>query len=305
MPFILDPQRQSPTTPPAEDLIKDSDTQNFVADVIDASRTVPVIVDFWAPWCGPCKTLGPIIERLVRQAGGIVKLVKINVDENQNLAAQLRVQSIPAVYGFRDGRAIDGFVGAQPESNVRNFIDRLTKGAKPPVEAAIEEAWSMLEAGEVSDAAAIFSEILKQIPEQPRAVAGLLRCLLAKGDVRRARKFADTLSPEALRNADVEGALSALKLAEQAGNVKDEKGLRARLQKDADDHQARFDLANALFAGGDPDGALDQLLEIVRRDRTWNDDAARKQLISIFDALGPRNPLTLQGRRRLSSILFS
>ncbi len=305
MPFILDPQRQAAAPNAADDLVKDSDTQRFVTDVIDASREVPVIVDFWAPWCGPCKTLGPILERLVRSGGGIVRLVKINVDENQNLAAQLRVQSIPAVYAFRDGRAVDGFIGAQPESNVRSFIERLTKGAKPPVEAALEEAWSMLEAGEVGDAAAFFNEILQQIPGEPRAAAGLLRCHLAKGDLKRARKLVETLPAETLRHADVEGALAALKLAEQAGTVKDEKGLRARLASNPDDHQTRYDLANALFAHGNAEAALDELLEIVRRDRAWNDDAARKQLISIFEALGPRSPLTQQGRRRLSSILFS
>ncbi len=306
MPIILDSFGNPDTSAPAGgDLIKDSDTTNFVADVIDMSREVPVIVDFWAPWCGPCKQLGPLLERLVQKAGGIVRLVKINVDENQDLAAQLRVQSIPAVYGFRDGRAVDGFVGAQPESNIRVFIDRLTKGAKPPVEAALEQARELMDGGRVEDAFDVYNAVVAQDPGNPDAIGGALRCLVSLGQLEEAHAFADSLTPELARHAAIEGALSALKLIEQAGKAGDVSQLRQKVQADPGDLPSRYDLAVALFGRGDANGAADELLEIVRRDRTWNDDAGRKKLIEIFEALGPKNPVTLQARKRLSSILFS
>jgi putative thioredoxin len=295
---------------PSGAVIKDSDTENFLVDVIEASRETPVIVDFWAPWCGPCKQLGPTIEKVVQAARGAVRLVKINIDENQPLAEQMRIQSIPAVYAFVDGQPVDGFMGALPESQVQAFVDNLTGGAgaagPSPVEAAMEQAKAALDAGDGGTAAAIYSQVLQHEPENLAAAAGLARCAVAAGDFEQARAVLDSLPPAAAEESEIAAARSALELAEKAsaaaGQIPE---LQARLAADANDHQARFDLAVARFGMNQPETAIDELIEIVRRARAWNDEAARKQLVQIFEALGHSHELTVEGRRRLSSVLFS
>ncbi|HEY6578718.1 MAG TPA: thioredoxin [Rhizomicrobium sp.] len=287
--------------------IKDGSIETFAADVIEASRAAPVIVDFWAPWCGPCKQLGPVLEKVVKEAKGAVRLVKINIDENPEIAQQLRIQSIPAVYAFRDGQPVDGFMGAVPESQIRAFVQQLTGGAAgqghaDEILAAADEAYA---GGDVTGAAQAYGHVLQEEPGHPRAVAGLARCYLKSGDVERARKTLGLVRPdgaadEAIRTVDAE-----LKLREQAASAGDSAPLLARLQSNPDDHQARFDLALALDAKGDRDGAIRELLELVRRDRKWNDEAARKHLVTFFEAMGPTDPRTLAARRQLSSLLFS
>jgi len=287
--------------------VKDGSIETFAADVLEASRAVPVIVDFWAPWCGPCKQLGPLLEKVVNEAKGAVRLVKINIDENQEIARQLRIQSIPTVYAFRDGQPVDGFMGAVPESQLRAFVQHLTGGAAgqdqtEDILAAADEAFA---AGDMAGAAQAYGHVLQEEPGQPRAVAGLARCYLKSGDLDRARTTLglvrpDGASDEAIRTVDAE-----LKLREQAAGAGDSAPLLARLEIDPNDHQARYDLALALDAKGDREGAMRELLDLVRRDRKWNDEAARKHLVTLFEAMGPTDPRTLSGRRTLSSILFS
>ena len=290
----------------AQDLIKDTDTQTFQADVLDASMDVPVIVDFWAPWCGPCKQLGPLLEKLVTEARGKVKLVKLNVDENQALAQQFRVQSIPAVFAFFGGRPVDGFVGALPESQLRQFIEKLGKSGGPsPVDEAVDQAKASLNEGNAEEAAGIFAAVLKEDPSNVAAAAGLARAAVALGEVDQARQILSQMPTEHAGHADVEAAYSAVELAEQAAEAGDAGELDAAVAADPDNHQARYDLAVALYTGGENEGAVDHLLEIIRRDREWNDEEARKQLLKIFEALGPTHPDTVKGRRGLSSILFS
>jgi putative thioredoxin len=293
------------------DVIKDSDTPGFKADVIDASMQVPVIVDFWAPWCGPCKQLGPVIEKAVKDAKGAVRLVKINVDENQELAAQMRIQSIPAVYAFFQGRPVDGFVGAQPESQLKQFVAKLAKigheaQGPSPIDEAVEQAEQALTDGDHGAASSIFSQVLEHEPENVKAIAGLARCLIAMGDLASAREFFDGLEPEILKDAGVTSAKAQLDLAEQSqksvGKVPE---LQARITANGKDFDARYELAEALFGAGEREEAIDQLLAIMRVNRSWNEDAARLQLVKFFEAMGPTDPLTLSGRRQLSSILFS
>jgi putative thioredoxin len=293
--------------PGGADLIKNGSTQSFMADVIDASAEVPVIVDFWATWCGPCKTLGPMLEKAVKDAKGAVRLVKIDIDKNQALAQQMRIQSIPAVYAFKDGRPVDAFVGALPESEIKQFVARLGGAKGPsPVEEALALAKESMAEGDVDRAAAIWTQVLKREPDHVEALAGVARAALAKKDLAKARQILARLPPEAQNHADVVAAKTGLELAEAGAKAQGALSeLKARLEKDPKDHQARFDLAGALFASGNREQAVDELLELVRRDRKWNEEAARKQLLKYFEAMGGADPLTQSARRRLSSLLFS
>jgi len=292
---------------PAADLIKETDTACFMADVIEASATTPVIVDFWAPWCGPCKQLTPLIEKLVKQYSGKVKLVKINVDENQELAQQFRVQSIPAVYGFKGGRPVDGFMGAVPESQIKQFIDRLTGGAGSPLDDALAEAEAAMQGGHNDEALGIFQEILAQDPTHVKALAGALRCYMALDQDDMARQLIEKLPAPIKNSAEVQGVQAALDLkaaTANTGNAEVEK-LEAQVAADPKDMQSRLDLAMARYGAGDKAKAVDDLLAMIKADRAWNEQAARKQLVKFFEAFGPADPLTLTGRRRLSAILFS
>ena len=293
------------------DLVKDSSQNSFKADVIDASMQVPVIVDFWAPWCGPCKQLGPMLEKVVREARGAVRMVKINIDENQALAGQMRIQSIPAVYAFFQGRPVDGFQGAQPEGQLKQFVGRLAQlaggeGGESPIEAALEEAEAAMAEGDHAAATEIFGQILEHEPENLKAIAGIVRCLIALGEMEQAAEFLGRTPKGKENDAAIAGARAQLEVA-QAGQkaAGQSDALRARVEANPKDFEARHELAQALFAGGDKEGAIDQLLDIVRVNRAWNEEAARKQLVTFFEAMGPTDPLTLSGRRRLSSILFS
>jgi len=300
------PPEQKGSTGVVSDVVKDTNTANFAKDVLEASRKVPVLVDFWAPWCGPCKQLTPVLEKVVRGYKGKVQLVKINIDENQAIAAQLRIQSLPTVYAFRDGRPLDGFMGAQPESAVKAFVDRLLGDeATGEVAAVIESADKALEAGDVQSAAKMYAAVLQEDAQNAAALAGLARCYLKTGDVTRAEQTIALVPPDHQNLPAVASARAALELARSAEKAGDVAKLEAQVQAQPADHQARLDLATALAAKGKRTEALDQLLEMVRRDRKWNEEAARKQLVQLFDAWGPKDPLTLEGRRRLSSILFS
>lgn len=297
-------------TPPGNgaDVVKATDTASFEVDVIAASQQTPVIVDFWAPWCGPCKQLGPALEKIVRATNGAVRMVKVNVDENQELAGHLRIQSIPAVFAFKDGQPVDGFVGAVPDSQLQAFVDKLMGGpAGPsPVEDALSQADAAFEAGDHGAASDIYSQILGHDATIAAAYAGLIRCAIALGDLTRARQALDELPAEMESDAGIAAVRTALELAEQGqGAAGETRALEDRLARDENDHQARFDLALALYGGNNAEGAIDQLLELVRRNRAWDEEAGRKQLLKVFEALGPTHELTLDGRRRLSSILFS
>jgi putative thioredoxin len=303
----MEPIIGTPQDGAGADIVKDSDSRSFQADVLDASHEVPVIVDFWAPWCEPCKQLGPTIEKVVRKTGGRVRLVKIDIDQSPDIAQAMRVQSIPAVYAFDQGRPVDGFVGAQPESEIKAFVERLIGEIGPsPVEQALEHAKSALQSKDYGTASALFGQILQHEAGNPDAVAGLARCYLAAGDAARAREVLDKAGDEHRNHPEIVGAVAALALAEQASESAGETAENeARVAANANDHQARLDLAMALYAAGRNDEAIDHLLEIVRRDRAWNDEAARKQLLTFFEALGPMDPLVVSARRQLSSILFS
>jgi putative thioredoxin len=291
--------------PAAADLIKDATDASFMADVVAASREVPVIVDFWAPWCGPCKQLGPALEDAVRAAKGAVKLVKVDIDQNQQVAAQLRVQSIPAVFAFYDGKPVDGFMGALPASEIKAFVKKLIDLAGGGgLNEALDQADEMLERGEAADAAQVFSAVLAEDPAQPRALGGLVRTELAVGNVERARQMLEMAPPEIAADPAIVTARAAVELAGQTQDTGEAAELLARLEANPDDHQARFDLALALLAAKDREGAVEALLDLFRRDREWNDGAAKTQLFTLFDSFGPKDPLTLKGRRRLSSMIF-
>lgn len=293
-------------SPAAQGLIKDGTTASFAKDVIEASRQALVLVDFWAPWCGPCKQLTPIIEKVVSSYGGKARLVKINTDEHPGIAGQLRIQSLPTVYAFRDGRPLDGFMGAQPESAVRSFVDRLLgDDAEADLAGVIEAAEAALEAGDLQSAAEAFAAVLQEDQQNVAALAGLARCYLKSGDVARAEQTLSLVAPDKQSSAPVQSVRAALELAKLADKADDTRELEQRIIANPADHQARFDLAVALAARGKKEQALDHLLDLVRRDRNWNDQAARKQLVQLFDAWGPKDEYTLEGRRRLSSILFS
>jgi putative thioredoxin len=293
----------------AANVIKDSSTATFMQDVIDASMQTPVIVDFWAPWCGPCKQLTPILEKVVTKANGAVKMVKVNIDENQEIAQQLRIQSIPAVFAFSGGRPVDGFAGALPESQVKQFVDRLLKSAgttqDDPIAEELEIAEEQFKEGAFAEARNIYEQIVEHDPESLVARAGLARCLVAEGKLKQAREALDKVPEDKRSDALISAARSALELAEKAGKAGDLKGLEDKLKANPADPKVRYDVALALYAAGNKARAIDELVEIVRRNRTWNEEAARKQLIQFFEALGPSDPLTLAGRRKLSSVLFS
>ena len=295
--------------PDAGEVVKDTDTAGFAADVIEASMETPIVVDFWAPWCGPCKTLGPALEKVVRGTRGKVRMVKVNIDENQHLAAQMRIQSIPAVYAFHQGRPVDGFAGALPESQLKSFVDKLVQlagGADTALEDALARAKEALGAEDFHGAAAVYNQILQVEPEHAGAIAGLARCLIGVGEIDQARQVIDGVGDDIAKNPEIVGVKRTIELADQtAGADGDIPALMEKLAGDHDDHQTRFDLAMALYGAGKREAAVDELIEIVRRDREWNDQAARKQLVTFFEAFGATDPLTVSTRRRLSTILFS
>lgn len=295
---------QNPT--PEADLIKDATEATFMADVIEASKEVPVIVDLWAPWCGPCKTLGPQLEAAVKEAKGKVRMVKVDIDQNQMLAQQMQVQSIPAVFAFWQGQPVDGFQGALPQSEIKAFIDRIAALAGDGGLAdAIEAAEAMLAEGAAADAAETFAAILAEDPESAAALGGLARAHIAIGNDDQAEALLNNV-PEKMANAsEVEAARAQLALKKQAASAGPVTDLRATVEADPKNHQARYDLAQALHAQGDVEEAVEELLDLFSRDRNWNDEAAKTQLFTIFDALKPEDPIALEGRRRLSSLIFA
>jgi len=295
---------------PAADLIKDTTEANFMADVVDASQEVPVVVDFWAPWCGPCKTLGPMLEDAVTAAKGAVKMVKLNVDEAQMIAGQLRIQSIPTVYAFYKGQPIDGFQGAVPASEVKAFIGRVVEaaGGEAPgagLDDAVAAAEEMLAEGAAVDAAQTFAAILGEDPQHAGAYGGLVRAHIAMNDLDQAEAVLNGAPAEISHSPELEAAHAQLELARQAAGVGPVAELQAKVEADPADLQARFDLAQALHASGKVEEAVAELLELFRRDREWNEGAAKTQLFIIFDALKPNDPIVLNGRRKLSSMIFA
>ena len=283
--------------------IKDGSDATFRVDVLEASRQQPVIVDFWATWCGPCKQLGPALERAVEAAKGAVKLVKIDVDKNPAIAGQLRVQSIPTVYAFVDGQPVDAFQGALPDSQIKEFIARLLG---PPEASAVDEVLAMaaesLALDDIGGAAQAYAQVLQMEPANLKAIAGMARCYLIGGDAERARELI-AMAPDGAKEADLDSVRAALKLSEAAPS--ETLALEERLTANADDHEARLELATALAGQGRFDAAAEQLLMIIAKDREWNDQAARKQLLTVFEAAGPASDAARQGRRRLSALLFS
>lgn len=294
------------TDAPAGDLVMDVGEATFMQDVIEASKEVPIIVDFWAPWCGPCKTLGPMLEEAVTKARGKVRMAKVNVDENQSISAQLRIQSIPTVYAFWQGQPVDGFQGAVSGSEIKAFIDRLTglagDGGLGEAVAAAEE---MLEQGAATDAAQTFAAILGEDPENAAAFGGMVRAHIALDDLDQAEAFLNGAPAEISGAPELEAARAQLELARQAANAGPVTELRAVVEANPDDLQTRFDLAQALHGNGQVEEAVTELLELFRRDREWNDAAAKTQLFTIFDALGPKDPVAQAGRRKLSSMIFA
>ena len=288
------------------DLVKDTTTATFRQDVIAESMNQPVLVDFWAPWCGPCKQLTPVLEKAVKAAGGKVKLVKMNIDEHPQIAGQLGIQSIPAVFAFQRGQPVDGFMGALPEGQIKGFIERLVGPLGPSAaEDLLAQADALVAQGDAGGAAELYAAVLTQDPENVAALAALVKLHVDLGDLDGARQFL-AMAPQAKANDPaLAGARAAIELAEQAAALGDVADLQRRVEANPSDHQARFDLALALNARGHREEALDHLLEIVRRDRSWNEDGARKQLVQFFEAWGPTDEMTVAGRRRLSSILFA
>ena len=302
----------APQAAPA-DLVKDSDQTKFAKDVLEASRTVPVIVDFWAPWCGPCKQLQPTIEKVVKEAKGAVKLVKINIDQNQMLAQQLRIQSIPAVYAFFGGRPVDGFMGAVPESQVKQFVDRLVQavggaageGGGNEIAELLEHAKAATAQNDFELAARIYSEVLGVEPTNVAALAGMARYQVQIGDLDQAKALLEQIPAKDRTGAEVAAVQAAIDLAEKAKEAGPIGDLKAKASADPKDFQARLDLALAYWAADQKQEAIDELLAMIRLDRNWNEGAARQQLLKFFEALGFTDPLAVDGRKRLSSILFA
>jgi putative thioredoxin len=286
----------------------DVNMDNFMAEVIDGSAKIPIVVQFWAPWCGPCKQLGPLLEKVVAAAKGKVKMVRINIDENQQIAQQMRVQSVPTVYGFFNGQPVDGFAGAQPESTLKQFIDKLVAagGSGPDVAAMVEAANSLLETQDYDNAMAQYHEIMAADPESPDGLAGMIRCMVGMKDIDGAREIVDQLDDEFRNKPAMVIAIDSLELAEKAAGAAG--GLtQARAAVDADPHDlaARQELALALFATGEQAESMEQLLESIRIDRAWNEEAARMQLLEFFKTLGPANRDVMAARRKLSTLLFA
>ena len=286
----------------------DVNMDNFMAEVIDGSAKMPIVVQFWAPWCGPCKQLGPLLEKVVAAAKGKVKMVRINIDENQQIAQQMRVQSVPTVYGFFNGQPVDGFAGAQPESTLKQFIDKLVAagGSGPDIAAMVEAANSILETQDYDNAMAQYHEIMAADPESPDGLAGMIRCMVGMRDIDGAREIVDQLDDEFRDKPAMVIAIDSLELAEKvAGAAGGLTQARAAVDADPNDLAARQELALALFATGDQAESMEQLLESIRIDRAWNDEAARMQLLEFFKTLGPANRDVMAARRKLSTLLFA
>lgn len=304
---IVNPGNDGQT--PGGVLVIDSSDASFVADVIEGSQKIPVIVDFWAPWCGPCKQLGPILEKVVGEANGAVKLVKLDIDQNPQVAQQLRVQSIPAVFAFYQGRPIDGFQGALPESQIKAFVKKLTDAAgstqSSPIDDAIAQASTLLDSGDFQQAEVLLEQVMQHAPENDEAKIMLARAAFASGHQEKVQMLIDELPEDKKGSPEILSIISSLALKEKAKAAGDIDSLKNKLASHPADNQARFDLALALFASDLKSDAIDELLEILKLDRMWNEEAARVQLLEFFEALGPTNELTIIGRRKLSSLLFS
>jgi putative thioredoxin len=306
--FTTNPDAAPSASPaPAGDLVKDGSDQGFMADVVEPSKEVPVIVDFWAPWCGPCRQLGPAIENAVRKAQGKVRLVKINIDENPGIAGQLQVKSIPAVFAFKDGQPVDGFMGALPESQINDFIKRLTGDGpdKAEIDAMLKRAEDSLASGDLGGAAQDFSLAAQSDPENPAPIAGMARVFLAGGEAEKAKEVLQHIPEDKTSDPAVQAVLTALKLAEEAGEAGEASELEQKLAENPGDHETRFELANALVGKGDLQAATDQLFLILETEADWEEGKAKARLLEVFEAAGFGSPVAKTGRRRLSTLLFS